>query len=155
MIDIYNRLKYRVLSEGLDLNTIPRHKLLRLFKKRDDVIEEVVDSMILELLLGLEDIKYTYHSDDTTPHHFKLYLTEDDGHQYIYRLKYTKEELATLYPLDIFFAAWKKSDYKLMKGVKNSPLVRSVCAYLYDMRLAGLQASRGTEQVEEKIRSLM
>ncbi len=132
MLHIINRLKYQVLSEGLDLNTIPRHKLLPLFKERDDVMEEVVDSMILELLLGLKDISYSYHQN--VSHHFVIHKKGDYGSTYNDRLKYSKEELGNISPLDLFWAAFEKSDWKLMKGVKDSPLVRSVCTYLYDMR---------------------
>jgi|SaaInlV_120m_DNA_4_1040238.scaffolds.fasta_scaffold28933_3 hypothetical protein len=139
MLDIHNKLKYRVLSEGLDLNTIPRHELLHLFKKRDQAIEEVVDSMILKLLLGLEGISYSQYSHSLLergePHHFILHKKGPHGSPYKERLKYSQEELAKLYPLDLFVAAWKKSDYKLMEGIKNSPLVRSVCVYLYDIEL--------------------
>lgn len=137
MLDIINRLKYQVLSEGLDLNTIPRHKLLPLFKERDDVMEEVVDSMILELLLGLKDISYSYHQNIS--HHFVIHKKGDYGSTYKERLKFTKEELAKIHPLELLYAAFVKSDYNLMRGVKDSPFVRNVCAYLYDRRLVELE----------------
>ena len=52
--------------------------------------------------------------------------------------------MSIISPLDLFFAAFEKADCLLMKGVEDSPLVSTVCSYLYDMRLEALERRKNS-----------